>query len=89
MSWVRIVPEAPTTVPQMMSVGLASTNPVVYDSIEAQIASLTQKRDDLAGAIRSALDGAAFRGQKLDENQEKAWIQQAKDLIAQAQALPH
>ena len=36
-----------------------------------------------------AIDGAAFRGQKLDENQEKAWIQQAQDLIAQAQALPH
>jgi len=68
---------------------LASTDPLVYDSIEAQIGSLTQKRDDLAGAIRSALDGAAFRGIKLNEDTEKAWIQQAQDLIAQAQALPH
>jgi Type I phosphodiesterase / nucleotide pyrophosphatase len=68
---------------------LASTDPLVYDSIEAQIGSLTQKRDDLAGAIRNALDGAAFRGMKLDENQAKAWIDQAQDLIAQAQALPH
>lgn len=68
---------------------LASTDPLVYDSIEAQIASLTQRRDDLAGTIRNALDGAEFRGVKLNEDQEKAWIQQAQNLIAQAQALPH
>jgi Type I phosphodiesterase / nucleotide pyrophosphatase len=68
---------------------LASTDPLVYDSIEAQIGALTQKRDDLAGAIRNALDGAAFRGIKLNEDQAKAWIKQAEDLIAQAQALPH
>ena len=68
---------------------LASTDPLVYDSIEAQIGALTQKRDDLAGAIRNALDGAAFHGIKLDENTEKAWISQAQSLIAQAQALPH
>jgi hypothetical protein len=67
---------------------LASTDPLVYDSIESQIASLTQKRNDLAGAIRSALDGAEFRGQKLTEDQEKDWIAQAQDLINQAQALP-
>jgi hypothetical protein len=67
---------------------LASTDPLVYDSIESQIATLTQKRDDLAGAIRSALDGAAFRGQKLDEKQAKDWIDQAQALIDQANALP-
>ena len=68
---------------------LASTDPLVYDSIEAQIGGLTQKRDDLAGAIRNALDGAGFRGVKLDDDAAKAWIKQAKDLIAKAQALPH
>jgi hypothetical protein len=71
------------------TLALASTDPLVYDSLEARIATLTQQRDDLAGAIRSALDGAAFRGVKLDESQEKAWIDQAQDLIAKAQALPH
>ena len=36
---------------------LASTDPLVYDSIEAQIGSLTQKRDDLAA--RSATPSTA------------------------------
>jgi hypothetical protein len=34
---------------------LASTDPLVYDSLEARIASLTLKRDALAGEIRDAL----------------------------------
>ena len=59
------------------TLALRSTDPLVYDSLEAKIATLTQQRDDLAGAIRSALDGTEFRGEKLDESQAKAWIDQA------------
>jgi len=66
---------------------LATTDDLKYDSIEAQIATLTVERNALAGAIRAALNDAAKGTTAIDESQAKAWISQAQDLIAQAQAL--
>ena len=64
-----------------------STDESVYNSIESSIQDLTTKRDALAFQIKSALDGAAFDGQQIKEQQAKDWIDQAQALIGQAHAL--
>ena len=66
---------------------LTTTDESLYGSIETSIESLTSQRDDLAAQIRAALNGAAFDGQKLNEQQAKNWIAQAKSLLDQAHAL--
>ena len=58
-----------------------------YTAIEGQIAGLTLQRDALAFQIRGALNGAAFSGAALDEQQSAAWIAQAQSLLDQAAAL--
>jgi hypothetical protein len=68
---------------------LKSSDDTEYTNIENAIANLTSQRDTLAGAIRSALNSAAFNGTKISEAQAQSWIDQANDLISQAQALPH
>jgi hypothetical protein len=66
---------------------LASTNSNTYDSIEGSIKDLTNRRDTLATHIRDALFAAAFDGQALNEQQAKAWIDQANALLAEAHGL--
>jgi hypothetical protein len=58
-----------------------------YATIETQIGDLTTARDALASQIRAALEGAAFAGQALDEQQAKGYIDQAQAVLAQAAAL--
>jgi hypothetical protein len=58
-----------------------------YDAVEQQIASLTSRRDWLAGAIRSALDRAAFAGQDIDVSQATYWILESETLLQDAHAL--
>jgi hypothetical protein len=58
-----------------------------YSALETQLSALTSQRDALASQIRGALDGAAFDDASINEQQAKAWISQADDLIAQAVAL--
>jgi outer membrane murein-binding lipoprotein Lpp len=58
-----------------------------YATLEGQIGSLTSARDALATQIRSALDDAAFNGKALDNQQAKAFIDQANALIKQAHDL--
>jgi hypothetical protein len=67
--------------------GVTSSDESVYESFETSIASLTSSRDSLAAQIKAALDAAAFDGQAINEQQAKAWIQQANSLLAQAHAL--
>jgi hypothetical protein len=62
----------------------SATDDTGYASIEDQIESLTSARDSLAGQIRTTLDDAAFGGKALDNQQAKAFITQAEDLISQA-----
>ena len=66
---------------------ITSTDEATYNSIEDQIASLTSERNTLAAKIRSALNAAAFDGQAIDEQEAKAWIDQANSLISRAQSL--
>jgi hypothetical protein len=68
---------------------LKSTDDTEYNNIEDSISSLTAQRDTLANAIRSALNAAAFSGTPISNAQAQSWIDQANDLISQAQALPH
>src|SRR5207244_8902260 len=65
----------------------SSTDDSTYTSLENQIASYTSQRDALASQIRAALDGAAFNGTPLNEQQAKDWIDQAESLLNQAAAL--
>jgi hypothetical protein len=64
-----------------------STDEALYKSIEDSIGDLTNERDALASQIKAALDGAAFDGQPLNEQQAKGWIDEAQSLIDQASAL--
>jgi len=65
----------------------SSSDDGTYTTIESQISSLTTSRDALASQIRAALDSAAFGGDALNEQQAKSWIDQARALIAKAEAL--
>jgi len=65
----------------------SSSDDGTYATIESQISSLTASRDALASQIRAALDSAAFGGDALNEQQAKGWIDQARALIAKAEAL--
>jgi len=61
-----------------------STGDSTYDAIENQIAALTTQRDALASQIRAALNAAAAGGSALNEQQAKAWINQANALLGAA-----
>jgi hypothetical protein len=65
----------------------SSANDSTYTSTEAALTSLISQRDALAKQIKDALYGAAFNDQKIDEQAAKSWIDQANQLIAQANAL--
>jgi hypothetical protein len=64
-----------------------TTGDARYTQAENAIASLTAQRNDLALAIRGALNAAEFNRQALNEQQAKSWIRRAQSLIAQANAL--
>jgi hypothetical protein len=57
-----------------------SNNDEVYADLESKIAGWRERRDAIAGQMRALLEGAAFGGQRIGE-------QQAKRLINQGQAL--
>jgi hypothetical protein len=58
-----------------------------YNSIEAQIQSLTSQRDALAAQIKAALDGATFNHQPISNAQAQSWLSQAQSLQNQAATL--
>jgi hypothetical protein len=75
-----------------MSVLSASTTALkgddaTYDRIEGQLSDLTTQRDQLASAIKSQLDAAAFDGRSLNQQQAKREIREAKALIEEAGAV--
>jgi hypothetical protein len=65
----------------------SSTDDSTYTAIENQITALTNERDTLASQIRGALNAAAAGTLRLNEQQAKAWIRQANDLLDRAAAL--
>ncbi len=58
-----------------------------YTSLEGQIQGLTSQRDALASQIKSRLEGVAFHGQGLTEQQAAPYIAQAQSLLDQAHTL--
>ncbi len=60
------------------------TGDTTYTLLEAQIQSLTAKRDTLAGEIKSLLDGAEFGGQPINSLQAGALMVRADLLILAA-----
>jgi len=60
-----------------------------YNSVEAQIQSLTSQRDAVSTQMKGLLEGAAFNGQAFSNSQAQALIAQGQSLLAQAHALPH
>jgi hypothetical protein len=67
---------------------LESTDDSVYNSVENQIQDLTTQRDALATQIKNELYAAAVNGRPIDPHLAQSQIDQARDLIAQAAALP-
>ena len=58
-----------------------------YNSIEAQIQSLTSQRDSLAAQMITLLNGAEFQGQPFSDAQAQSLISQGQSLLNQANAL--
>jgi hypothetical protein len=67
---------------------IESTDDSVYNSIETQIQNLTSERNTLAAQMKDELYQAAVNGHPINPIQAQLQIAQAKDLIAQAAALP-
>jgi hypothetical protein len=66
---------------------LASTDEARYASIEDAIAALTAQRDALAVEMKAALNGAAFDGRAIANDDAGTLVSRAKDLLARASAL--
>lgn len=67
--------------------GLQSPNPAQLAQADAALDALAAQRADLASRMLSALEGAAFRGQRLDPVQVAGMQQEAQRLLAAAMAL--
>jgi hypothetical protein len=52
-----------------------------YAALEAKIVDLTGKRNEIAGKMIAMLEGAAFQGQDINENEAKNLIDQAEALL--------
>ena len=63
---------------------LATTDNSTYTSIENQITSLTDQRNDLASQMQNVLYNAAFKNQSASEQRMKSLIAQANSLLAQS-----
>jgi hypothetical protein len=55
-----------------------------YAELEGKIDSLTDRRDEPAAEIRSALDGAEFDGQPINRWDARRWMEEADRLIDEA-----
>jgi len=65
----------------------SATNDAAYTAFDQQLSQLRAQRDDVASQISTALNGAAFGGQPLNERQARHLIDQAQSLIDQAESL--
>ena len=52
-----------------------------YQSLENQLSALTTRRDSIAAQIRTALDGAEFRGQPLEPLQTLQLVLQSEEVL--------
>ena len=61
-----------------------SLNDETYSNLENKIASWTEVRNGLTAQIQGMLEGAEFNGQPINERQAEQIIDQAQDLLQQA-----
>src|SRR5262249_510480 len=66
---------------------LESTDDAKYTDDENAITNLTDTRNDLATHIKNALDAAPFSGTPTSQSQSDDWVNQANQLLSDAQAL--
>ena len=67
--------------------GGSSSDDGAYASAQADIQSLTDRRESLAATIKGVLDGAQFGGVPLNERNARELIEQAEHLLRQARLL--
>ena len=67
---------------------IENTDESTYNSVENQLTQLGGQRDSLATQIISVLESVEFHGATIDQAQDNSLVQQANNLIAEAQALP-
>jgi arylsulfatase A-like enzyme len=60
---------------------LSSTDPGIYNSLEAQINSITATRNDIAGQMIKMLEDAAFNNRPINEAVAASLIKRANDLL--------
>jgi hypothetical protein len=58
-----------------------------YASLESQLTDITTQRDALAGQMSALLEGAAFNGSSIKEQQAESLIEQASNLLERVQEL--
>jgi hypothetical protein len=63
-----------------------STGDSTYTTLENELTSFGQQRDDLAGRINALLVGAEVNGQAINEQQAKSLIGQGQNLLGQVHA---
>jgi hypothetical protein len=70
---------------KVSTVALASdtAGDAIYSALEAKIAGWRTQRDSIAGQMKTLLEGAAFGGQSIDENQAKQLTSQGQALLEQ------
>jgi hypothetical protein len=71
----------------MISTAALSGNNTTYASLDAQLASLVSQRDTLAAKMKDMIEDATFDRRPIEEQQAKALIAQAQALIDQANAI--
>jgi hypothetical protein len=64
-----------------ISTDALSGDDATYASLEAKIADITQKRNDIAGKMIAMLEDASFNGKDVDEGAAKKLIDAAHDLL--------
>src|SRR5215469_6759449 len=72
---------------KVSTAALSSNDPSTYLILEQEIQDWTTTRDAIAGQMKTMLDGAAFGGQAIDENQAKSLISQAQNLLSEVSSV--
>jgi hypothetical protein len=61
----------------------SATDDSRYTQLESQLGAITTRRDALASQMLGIIDGAAFNGRAIDEDQAENLVNQGRDLLDQ------
>jgi len=65
----------------------SSPNDSTYTNLENQLSSITTQRNELTAQMSSLLEGAAFNGQSINEQQVKHLVSDGQALLNQVNSL--